>query len=56
MKEFSIGIRAGHFLSMKGGLGEVKEDVFIGLKGAQIAEVVAYKAEHQKLCARMVDA
>ena len=52
---FDLGIRAGRLLTMKGGLGEVMENGFVGILGDRIAEVSAWEARHQKSCREFLD-
>ena len=54
--EFDLGIRAGHFLSMKNGQGEVLENIFVGVKGNLIAEVSPFQDAQKNACAQFIDA
>jgi 5-methylthioadenosine/S-adenosylhomocysteine deaminase len=53
--QFDLGIRAGHFLSMKDGEGEVKEDIFIGINGNLISEICSFKDALGLECTRFLE-
>jgi 5-methylthioadenosine/S-adenosylhomocysteine deaminase len=54
--QFDLGVRAGTFLSMKDGQGEVLHDIFLGVKGDRIAEIAPFQASHAGACKKMIDA
>ncbi len=42
---FDLGLRAGYFLSMRGGRADVERDFFIGIDGGKIAKVTPWRNE-----------
>ncbi len=52
---FDLGIRAGHLLTMKGGLGDVATDQFIGIKDGLIIEVAPFQSSQQKAAGQFYD-
>jgi len=54
--EFDLGVHAGHFLSMKGGLGTIQENVFLGVKKNCIAEILPFQAVHPSRCRAFIEA
>ena len=56
MKNLDLGVRCGHFLSMKDGKSEVKKDIFLGISKGIISEVSDWKAGAQSRCQDFIDA
>jgi len=52
---FDLGIRAGLFLPMKNGTGEVRNQFFIGIKDHYIAEVSPFREHYAIACDRFID-
>ncbi len=54
--QFDSGVQCRFLLSMKGGSGEIQENMFIGVKDGMIAEVSPYEPGQMKVCHRWIDA
>lgn len=52
---FDLGIRAGLFLPMKNGTGDVYNQFFIGIKDHYIAEIAPYREHYALACDRFLD-
>lgn len=52
---FDLGIRAGLFLPMKNGSGEVLHQFFIGIKDHYIAEIAPFREHYAVACEKFLD-
>lgn len=47
---YELGVRADHFLSMRHGRAEPETDIFIGIRGNEIADILAWDPDLEKNC------